>query len=146
MPPPPVVPPPPHPTVEIRISKKTILADVNQLRCFLRTVKKRSKASAVPSVGQKSFLSFFALVGAVVVTVRVEVWVAVPLMITLSGFRLQEGISLTLVIDVATAQLRLIVPENPFVPATLIVPVLPEVAPGATEMLVVPPLPTVKLG
>lgn len=68
------------------------------------------------------------------------------MMITLSGFRLHEGRSLTLVIDVATAQRRSIVPVNPFVPATLIVPVFPLVTPGATVIEVVPPLPAVKLG
>lgn len=67
-------------------------------------------------------------------------------MTTLEGFKLQEGMSLTLVIDVVIAQLKLIVPENPLTPTTLMVPVLPVVAPGATDMLVVPPLPAVKAG
>ena len=67
-------------------------------------------------------------------------------MITEVGFRLHEGMSLTFVIDVVTLQLKLTVPENPLVPAMLIVPVFPVVAPGAIEMEVVPPTPAVKLG
>ena len=81
-----------------------------------------------------------------VVTVSIEVWAAVPLMVTLTGFRLHEGMSLAFVIEVVTLQLRFTVPANPFVPAMLIVPVFPVVAPGAIDMEVVPPLPAVKLG
>ena len=81
-----------------------------------------------------------------VVTVSIEVWTAVPLMLTEVGLRLHEGMSLTFVIDVATLQLRFTAPANPLVPTMLIVPVFPEVAPGVTEMEVVPPLPAVKLG
>ena len=76
----------------------------------------------------------------------VEVSAVAPLMATLAGFKLHEGMSLTFVIDVVTEQVRLTVPANPFVPAMLIVPVFPVVAPGAIEMEVVPPLPAVKLG
>jgi hypothetical protein len=92
-----------------------------------------------------SFLIFSALEAAVVVTVSTEVWTAVPLMVTLTGFRLHEGMSLTLVNDVVTLQLRFTVPVNPFVPSILIVPEFPVVAPGVTDMEVVAPLPTVKL-
>jgi len=67
-------------------------------------------------------------------------------MVTLGGFRLHEGMSLTFVIDVVTLQLRFTIPANPFVPTMLIVPVFPVVAPGEMEMEVVPPLPGVKLG
>jgi hypothetical protein len=88
---------------------------------------------------------FSALEAAVVVTVSIEVWAAVPLMVTLTGFRLHEGMSLAFVIEVVTLQLRFTAPANPFVPAMLIVPVFPVVAPGAIDMEVVPPLPAVKL-
>lgn len=94
-----------------------------------------------------SFLiSLFELEAAVVETVNVDVCTVAPLMTTLVGLKLHEGMSLTLVIVVVTAQLRLIVPVNPFVPTILIVPVFPVVAPGVTEMAVVLPLPAVKLG
>jgi hypothetical protein len=94
-----------------------------------------------------SFLMLLsALEAAVVVAVSTDVWTAVPLMVTLTGFRLHEGMSLAFVNDVVTLQLRFTVPANPFVPSMLIVPVFPVVAPGVTDMEVVPPLPTVKLG
>ena len=89
---------------------------------------------------------FSALEAAVVVTVSIEVWAVAPLMVTLAGFRLHEGMSLTFVIDVVTLQLRFTVPANPFVPAMLMVPVFPVIAPRAIDMEVVPPLPAVKLG
>jgi hypothetical protein len=82
----------------------------------------------------------------VVVTVNVEVWAVVPLMATEVGFKLQVGVSLTLVIDVVTAHVRFTVPLNPFVPTKLIVPVFPVVKPGVTVIDVVPPGPAVKLG
>ena len=106
-----------------------------------------TKASVVPLVGQKSFLMLFcALEAAVVVTVKVEVWAADPLSVTLGGFKLHDGMSFTFVNDVVTLQLRFTVPANPFVPTMLIVPVFPVVAPGEIEMEVVPPLPGIKLG
>ncbi len=89
---------------------------------------------------------FSALEAAVGVTVSTEVWTAVPLMVTLTGFRLHEGMSPAFVNVVVTLQLRFTVPVNPFVPSILIVPVFPVVAPGVTDMEVVAPLPTVKLG
>jgi len=67
-------------------------------------------------------------------------------MLTEAGFRLQVGMSLTVDMEVVTLQVMFTVPVNPFVPATLIVPVFPVVAPGASVMEVVPPLPAVKLG
>jgi hypothetical protein len=117
----------------------------NQLRFLLGTIRNTTRASVVPAVGKMSFLTLFcALEAAVVVTVSTEVWAVAPLMVTLAGFRLHEGMSLTFVIDVVTLQLRFTVPSNPFVPAMLIVPVFPVVAPGVTEMEVVPPPPAVK--
>jgi hypothetical protein len=79
-----------------------------------------------------------------VFTVSVEVCVVVPLICTELGEKLHVGGSLAAV--GVMEQLRLTVPEKPFIPSTLMVPVLPVVAPGVIVMEVVPPLPTVKLG
>lgn len=76
----------------------------------------------------------------------VDVWAVVPLRVTEVGLRLHVGASLTPVIAVVTAQVRLTVPLNPFVPTTLIVPVFPVAAPGETVKVVVPPEPGAKLG
>ena len=114
---------------------------------MLGTIRSKTKASVVPLAGQDSFLRLFsALEAAVVVTVKVEVWAVAPLSVTLGGFRLHEGMSLTFVIDVVTLQLRFTIPAKPFVPTMLIVPVFPVVDPGVIEIEVVPPLPGVKLG
>ena len=65
-------------------------------------------------------------------------------MFTESGLRLHVGMSLTFDIEVVVLQARFTVPLNPLVPTTLIVPVFPVVAPCATVMEVVPPLPGIK--
>ena len=145
--PPPLPPPPPHPIAPTTAHRGSIPNIASQFRRLLGTMKSAATASVVPPVGQIScFMSFSALEAAVVVTVSVEVWAAVPLMVTLAGFKLHEGMSLTLVNDVVTTQLRFTAPENPFVPTMLIIPVFPVVAPGVIDMEVVPPLPTVKPG
>jgi hypothetical protein len=79
-------------------------------------------------------------------TVSVEVCAAAPLIVTEVGFRLHVGMSLTPVSIVVTLQVKSTIPLNPFVPATLIVPVFPEVVPGATVKEVVPPDPGAKPG
>lgn len=79
-------------------------------------------------------------------TVSVEVCAAGPLIVTEVGFRLHVGMSLTLVSFVVTLQVRFTIPLNPFVPATLIVPTFPVVAPGVTVKDVVPPGPGAKPG
>ena len=71
----------------------------------------------------------------------VEVCGAALLIVTEVGFRLHVGMSLTLVSVVVTLQVRATTPLNPFIPATLIVPVFPVVAPGVTVKDVVPPDP-----
>jgi hypothetical protein len=68
------------------------------------------------------------------------------LIVTEAGFKLHAGMSLTLDMEVVTLQVKFTVPVNPFVPTTLIVPAFPEVAPDASVMDVVPPVPAVKLG
>lgn len=118
-----------------------------ELRLLGLTKSNANASVAPPAGGQKGPLfSFFALVAAVVVTVSVEVWAVLPLIVMEVGFRLQVGILLTPVIAVVTLQVRVTVPLNPFVPATLMVPVFPVVAPGVTVMDVVPPDPGAKLG
>jgi hypothetical protein len=67
-------------------------------------------------------------------------------MVTEAGLNLQVGMSLTFEIEVVTLQVRSTAPLNPFVPATLIVPVFPVLAPGARVMEAVPPMPAIKLG
>ncbi len=88
---------------------------VSQLRRRRGVRKNKSSAIAVPPVvGQKSFcMRFSELVEAVVFTVSVEADAAVPLMVTEVGLRLQVGVSLTPVIDVVTAQVRLTEPAKP---------------------------------
>jgi hypothetical protein len=81
-----------------------------------------------------------------VLTVSVEVSAAAPLIVTEVGFRLHVGMSLTPVSVVVTLQVRSTIPVNPFVPATLIVPVFPVVEPGVTVKDVVPPDPGAKPG
>jgi hypothetical protein len=67
-------------------------------------------------------------------------------MVTEAGFKLHVGMSWTLDMEVVTLQVKFTVPVNPLVPTTLIVPVFPVVAPDGSVMVVVPPLPAVKLG
>ena len=76
----------------------------------------------------------------------VEVCVAAPLIVTEVGFRLHVGMSLTPVSFAVTLHVRFTIPLNPFVPATLIVPVFPVVVPGVTVKDVVPPDPGAKPG
>ena len=71
----------------------------------------------------------------------VKVCAAAPLIVTEVGFRLHVGMSLTPVSVVLTLQVRSTIPVKPFVPATLIGPVFPIIAPGVTVKDVVPPDP-----
>jgi len=129
-PPPLLLPPQP---IAPRETKKTSSPSIaGQLRRRLGIPKKKTSASAVPPAdGQKSlFVRFSAFVGAVVVTVSIEVCVAVPLMVTEAGETLH--VAGLLAAAGLIEQLRLIVPLNPFDGATVIVEVFPVVAPGAT--------------
>ena len=78
----------------------------SQLRRRRGVMKKARSASAVPPVvGQKSFcIRFSALEDAVVFTVNVEVDVALPLMVTEVGLRLQVGGSLAPAGDAVISQ------------------------------------------
>lgn len=138
---------PPQPTTPMETQARSTPSTSHRSR-FLGTVKSTREASAVPPVGQSSLLIvlFSAFVGAVVATVSVAVCAVVPLRVTLVGFRLHVGMSVTPVMAVVTLHARLTLPLNPSMPITLIVPVFPVVAPGITVMDVVPPLPAVKLG
>ena len=69
-----------------------------------------------------------------------------PLIVTEVGFKVHVGMSGTLDMEVLTLHVKFTVPVNPFVPTTPIVPVFPVVAPEASVMVVVPPLPAVKMG
>jgi hypothetical protein len=79
----------------------------------------------------------------VVVAVSVEVCAVVLLMVTEAGERLQVAGLVALVGVVVSAQESVTVPVNEFAGVTVMVEVLPEVAPGATLML--PLLVSVKL-
>jgi hypothetical protein len=100
------------------------------VRRRLKPPKNTASASAVPpgETQNNILVRFSALDAAVVLTVSVAVWAAVPLRETETGFRLQVGMSLTSVIAVVTLHVRLTAPLNPFVPTTLTV--IAVVAPG----------------
>jgi hypothetical protein len=66
----------------------------------------------------------------VVVAVSVAVWAVVPLRVTEAGDRAHVTGLVALEGEVVTAQLRATVPLDEFVGVTVIVDVLPEVAPG----------------
>jgi hypothetical protein len=88
---------------------------VSQLRRRRGVVKKSSSATAVPPVvGHNNFcMRFSEVVAAVVFAVSVDVEVALPLMATEVGLRVQVGMSLPLVIAVVTAHFRSTVPAKP---------------------------------
>lgn len=138
----------PQPTNPIEAKSANSPNINNQLRRRLGRASSATNARAVPPAsGPKNpFISFAALDIAVVVTVSVDVCAVAPVIATDVGFNPHPGMSLTPVMDVVTLQLRFTVPVNPFVPATLIVAVLPVVAPGTTDNDVLPPVPDVKLG
>lgn len=87
----------------------------SQLRRRRGVMKKARSASAVPPVvGQNSFcMRFSALVAAVVFTASVEVDVALPLMVTGVGLRLQVGGSLAPAGDAVVAHARATEPVKP---------------------------------
>src|ERR1039458_8417159 len=73
------------------------------------------------------------VVAAVVATVSVEVCAVAPLMVTEAGERLHVAGSLAA--TGLTAQVRATAPVSPFEGVTVIVELLPVVAPGTTVML-----------
>jgi hypothetical protein len=111
--------------------------------CFGDRTESSPKAKVnPPAKGQKILLfRFWALDAGVVFTVSVEVCATEPLIVTEVGLRLHVGMSLTFVNAVVTLQVRSTTPPKPFIPATLMVPVFPVVAPGVTVKDVVPPDP-----
>ena len=132
--PPPLLPPPPQPmaTPDTNSTRSPTMA--SQLRRRLGTPKKNSNASTAPPVdGQKSLRGVLKAVAAVVPTDSVEVTAVAPEMVTDSGERAHDAGSLAAV--GAMAQVRLTVPVNPPDGVTVMVDVLPVVAPFATEML-----------
>jgi hypothetical protein len=142
LPPLPFVPPPQETSpVDINRSRNPISAPLSFL--FRGLTKSNTNAKVAPlAEGQKRLLfRFSALDAAVVLTVSDEVCASAPLIVTEVGFRLQVGMSLTLVSVVVTLQVRFATPLNPLIPTTLIVPVLPVVVPGVTVKDVIPPDP-----
>jgi hypothetical protein len=105
----------------------------SQLRRRLGTQKNNSSANdAPPADGQKSFLVWFIdVVAAVVLMVSVAVCAVVPLTVTVAGMLHVAGSFEAFVVN---AQLRFTVPVKPLFGVTVIVEVLPVVAPGATVM------------
>ena len=127
-----VLPPQPMPATEItRTSRPTI---ASQLRRRLGMPKRKTSARAVPPAdGQNSLLvRLRALEAAVVETVRVDVFAVVSVMLTEAGDRLQVAGSLAAVGVIA--QVRATLPVNPSEGVTVMVEVLPLVAPGFTVM------------
>ena len=126
---------PPQPTAAMETNRTSSPRIASQLRRRLGMPKRKTSARAVPPAdGQNSLLvRLRALVGAVVETVNVEVSAEVPVMSTEAGERLQVAGSLAAV--GVTAQVKATVPVNPPDGVTLMVDVLPEVAPAVTVML-----------
>jgi hypothetical protein len=116
----------------------------SQLRRRRGNLIRNTRASAAPPVVDQNilFISFPAVVGAVVKTVSVDVCAEPPLSVTEAGLKLHVAGSLAA--TGLTVQLRFTVPENPFIPATLIVEVFPVCAPG--ETVIGAPLPLAPLG
>lgn len=130
---PPLLPPPPHadrpPPME-RSSRSMPARDCH-LRRFDGMPNSRTSASAAPPAdGQIDFFVLLrdVVVAAVVFTVSVVVCAAVPVIVTDAGMLHVAG-SLAAVGEMEQA--RLTAPVNPFEGVSVIVDVLPVVAPGA---------------
>ena len=134
-PPPPLPPPPPHPMATPETNRTSSESMASQLRRRLGMPKRNTSARTAPPVdGQKSLRGSLRAVAAVVEMVRVEVCAVVPLRVTEGEVKLQVAGSLAAV--GVMAQVRLTVPVNPLAPGvTVMVEVLPLVAPGLTVML-----------
>ena len=129
--------PPPQP---IAVTAKTIASIMNNAALRLRMAgmpNRSSVASAAP--GNPNFAAGCnaALLEAVVATVTVVVAAEVPLTVTDAGI-VQVGGSFGLEMLVVTAQEKSTSPVNPLAGVTVMVEVLPVVAPGA--MVIAPPL------
>jgi hypothetical protein len=115
-----------------------------QLRRLRGTPISSTRANAVPAEGQSSFFDGIpALDAAVVNIVSVELCAPVPVIVSELGDRLHAAGSLT-----ATGlieQVRFTVPVKPLEGATVMVAVLPVVAPGKMVIDELPP-PIVKVG
>lgn len=135
--PPPPPPPPPQPTAAIETNRASSATMASQLRRLGTQTRKTSARAVPPAEGQNSLLvRLRALVAAVVPMVKVDVTADVPVMLAEVGDRLHVAGSLEAV--GLMEQVKATVPVNPPDGVTLIVDVLPDVAPGFTVML--PPL------
>jgi hypothetical protein len=140
----PVLPPPPpvlallllQPIAPRETNKTSSPSIASQLRRRLGIPKNSASARAAPPVdGQNKLLvRLRAVVAAVVETVSVEVPADAPLIVTEAGERLHVAGSVAPE-GPETLQARATVLANPPDPVTLMVEVLPVVAPGLTVML-----------
>jgi hypothetical protein len=115
---------------ETRTMNSPIMA--SQLRRRLGTKKKSTARTAPPVEGQNSLSGSLSAVAAVVLTLRVEV--RAPL-VMLTDVGLSEQVAGALAAVGAMAQVRLTEPVNPPDGVTVMVDVLPELAPRVTVML-----------
>lgn len=129
-PPPPLFPPrPPQPITPKETTSTNTPSIVTQLRLF-RGIPNSNRASAVPAEGHSRFFnSLFALLGAVVMIVSVELCAPVPLIVTELGVKVQVGELLASAGVIV--QVRLTIPVKPFDGVTVIATVFPVVAPGS---------------
>ncbi len=123
---------------------KTIRATMpsNPCQSRRRTGKAKQSRQASPAPAAYHRVPRDALVAAAVLTVSVEVWAVAPLIVTEAGERLHVAGSLAA--SGVTAQVKATAPLNPPDPVTLMVDLLPVVAPGLSVML--PLLLRAKLG
>jgi len=135
-PPPPPLPPPPHPIAAAETKKTSRPSIEIQFRRRAGIPKKKTIARAAPPAdGQNDFTGLFsAVVGAVVVMVKVEVCAEAPLIVTDAGLRVQVAGSVA-PLGPETEQVNATAPVNPPVGVTVIVDVFPLVAPGLKLML-----------
>ena len=128
-----LVPPPPQPIIKVVTTATKRLNRALLVRQRAGMPKKHSSAKTAPPAGVKnSFICRLnALLFAVVSTVRIAVF-ALPVMLTEDEERLHVGGEVRLF--GLTEQVRFTVPVKPPDGVTVIVEVLPEVAPRLTVM------------
>src|SRR5579872_2472380 len=139
-PPEPLPPEPPPPLQPMTAAVSTTTASMESVRQARRRAgipKKTSKASTAPPSPKRNLVSgrsSSAALGAVVATESVAVAAVVPVMLTLEGME-QVGGSDPPAGELVIAQERLTAPVKPLEGVTVMVEVLPVVAPRATVML-----------
>jgi hypothetical protein len=133
------LPPLPQPIALIEANSTTSPSIASQLHRPRGTrISNTSPSTVAPADGHSSFFIWLcALDAAVVITVSVEVCAVIPLRVTTAGLILQVAGSLAAGL---IEQLRFTVPEYPLIPITLIVELLPVVAPRSTVIAASLPL------